>query len=229
MTKNIKAIELTPSETEQSSEAPLVKPTAQPIETQPEPKQTPTETPRDIFDDLSQLRLDQNFTETAGVKKLLTTIPVRKPHPQEFVRVHPDPKYRETVALIELKDAREIYLVTPAVANELPGEFFMATLYTAVNRQGVVFLWPVRLPNSDGKTIEWHRSAAEAAERAMRTWVRIKANMSLGAYDIFEAPATTVEPQLPTAPYNELLRIALRERLVISLDHPVIKALRGLA
>jgi hypothetical protein len=36
--------------------------------------------------DLSKLRLDQSFTETAGVKKLLTTVPVRKPSPQDYVR-----------------------------------------------------------------------------------------------------------------------------------------------
>jgi hypothetical protein len=195
-----------------------------------EPAKTPNPTSApDVFDDLSQLRLDQNFVETAGVKKLLTTVPVRKPNPQEFVRVHPDPRYRETFAVIELKEERELYLVTPAVANELPGEFFMATLYTAVNRQGVVFLWPVRLPGADGRILEWHRSAAEAAERAMKTWVRVKANMSLGAYEIFEAPNTASEPQLPTVSYNELLRIALRDRLVANLDHPIVKRLRGLA
>ena len=49
----------------------------------------------DPFADLASLRLDQDFTETCGVKKLLRTIPVRKPNQQDFVRVHPDPAYRE--------------------------------------------------------------------------------------------------------------------------------------
>jgi hypothetical protein len=202
------------------------------VEAQPELEQNSTEltlAPRDIFDDLSQLRLDQNFVETAGVKKLLTTVPVRKPNPQDFVRVHPDPKYRETLAVIELKEAREVYLVPPVVANELPGEFYMATLFTAVSRQGVVFLWPVRLPGSDGKILEWHRSAAEAAERAMKTWVRVKANMDLGAYEIYEAANTVSEPQWPAASFNELLRTAFRDRLIADFDHPVIQRLRGLA
>src|SRR5262249_56358847 len=43
----------------------------------------------------TNLRLSQSFVETAGVKKLLTTVPVRKPSRQDFVRVHPDPAYRE--------------------------------------------------------------------------------------------------------------------------------------
>ena len=39
--------------------------------------------------DPENLRLDQSFVETSGVKKLLTTVPVRKPNNQDFVRVHP--------------------------------------------------------------------------------------------------------------------------------------------
>jgi len=81
--------------------------------------------------DLKNLRLNQNFIETAGVKKLLTTVPVRKPGPQDFVRVHPHPDYRADVALLELRDDHEVYLLIPAMAQELPGEFFMATLFTA--------------------------------------------------------------------------------------------------
>jgi hypothetical protein len=68
--------------------------------------------PSDPFD-LSKLRLDQSFVESAGVRKLLTTIPVRKPNPQDFVRVNPNPEYRAALAIIELKDDREVYLVLP--------------------------------------------------------------------------------------------------------------------
>jgi hypothetical protein len=179
--------------------------------------------------DLTNLRLDQSFVESAGVKKLLTTVPVRKPNPQDFVRVHADSEYRAALAIIELKDDREVYLVPPAVARELPGEFVMATIYTAISRQGVVHLWPVRLPAPDGRILEWHRSAAEAAELAMRRWVRIKANMSLGAYEMFEAAGTIPDPEWPDLPFQELLRIGFRDRLVDRTDHAVVKRLRGLA
>jgi len=186
-----------------------------------------TEPVRDIFDDLSKLRLDQNFVETAGVKKLLTSVPVRRPSPQDFVRVHPDAGFRENIAIIELKDDREIYLIPPAVASDLPGEFAMASLFTAINRQGVVFLWPVRLPAPDGRVNEWHRSLNEAAERSMSRWIRVKANMALGAYEMFEATASIPDPKWPAVTFPELLRIAFRHRLVTDLDHPVVKRLRG--
>src|SRR6516164_6505574 len=94
--------------------------------------------------DLAGLRLSQNFTETTGVKKLLTTVPVRKPNPQDFVRVHPSADYRADFAMIELKDEREEYIVRGRdLIGELAGEITPKTLFTAINRQNVVFLWPV--------------------------------------------------------------------------------------
>lgn len=177
--------------------------------------------------DLSNLRLDQSFVESAGVKKLLTTVPVRKPNPQDFVRVHPDKNYRDALALIDLKDDREVYLLPTSIARELPGEFIMATLFTTINRQGIVHLWPVRLPSPDGRINEWHRSAAEAAELAMTRWLRVKANMALGAYDMFVAAKEIPDPTWPDVSFQELLRIAFKDRLVSSTNHAVVDRLRG--
>jgi hypothetical protein len=124
---------------------------------------TKTSSALDPFDSAA-LRLDQSFADMVGVKKLLTTVPVRKPSRQDFVRVHRDPAYRLTpAAIIELREDHEVYLVTPAMASELPGEFAAATLFTTINRQGVLHLWPVKLPGPDGKHNEWHRSLAEGA------------------------------------------------------------------
>jgi hypothetical protein len=87
--------------------------------------------------DPASLRLDQSFADTVGVKKLLTIVPVRKPNRQDFVRVHPDPQYRLTpAAVIEVKEDREVYLLTPGMAQALPGEFSPVTLFTTINRQG---------------------------------------------------------------------------------------------
>jgi hypothetical protein len=192
----------------------------------PSSEATTTPPPSDPFD-LNLLRLNQSFFEKAGVKKLLTTVPVRRPSPQDFVRVHTEPGYRAALALIELKDDREVYLLTPNIASQLPGEYVTANVFTAINRQGVVFLWPVKLPQPDGRIIEWHRSAAEAAELAMQKWIRLKANMTLGAYEISESQGVIPDPEWPALPFSELLRIGFRDRYVDNIDHAVIKRLRG--
>ena len=207
----------------------------------PSPPGTPKPDPTDMsvpgsadtlsntFDPAS-LRLDQNFAETVGVKKLLNTVPVRKPNRQDFVRVHRDMGYRLTpAAIIELKEDREVYLVRPDMARELPGEFTAATLYTTINRQGVLHLWPVKLPGPDGRHNEWHRSAAEAAELAINEWVRVTANMSLKAYEVFLATGDMPEPTWPDLPFEKILEIAFRDRIIGNPDHPVVQRLRGAA
>jgi hypothetical protein len=177
--------------------------------------------------DPENLRLDQSFVESAGVKKLLTTVPVRKPKPQDFVRVHTGADYRGDFAVIELEEDREVFLLTPNTATDLQNEFRLKTLFTAINRQGVVFLWPVPIAAADARTLEWHRSAREGAETAMRKWVRVQANMSLGAYEMFEAAGSIPDPAWPGESFRELLRVAFRDRLIDRLDHPVVKRLRG--
>jgi hypothetical protein len=178
--------------------------------------------------DPARLRIDLNFSEGIGVKKAIITIPVRKPSNQDYIRVHPDPAFRLPVAVIELRDDREVYLVLPEIARDIPGECVMVMMYACINRQGVVFLWPVRLPGADGRQLDWHRSAAEVAEMATKRWVRVKANMSLGAYEPFEASSTIPDPEWPAdLTFMQMLTIAFKGRLVDSYSHPVLKRLRG--
>ena len=115
------------------------------------------------------------------------------------------------------------------IVPELTGEVVFKTLFTAINRQGVVFLWPVRLPTPDDRKTEWARSQREAAEVAMAKWTRMKANMSLGTYEITIAESVVAEPEWPELTFQELVRIAYRDRMITSIEHPVIKRLRGLA
>jgi hypothetical protein len=178
--------------------------------------------------DPAALRLDQTFSDGVAVKKLLTAVPVKKPHRQDFVRVHSSADYRlGPVGIVELKEDREFYLVAPGIAPDLVNEMAVCTIYTAINRQGVVHLWPIRLPSADGKHNTWHRTAAEAAELAMRRWIRMSANLSLGAYEVFEARANIPDPTWPEEPFSELLKIAFKDRMVDSPNHPIILRLQG--
>jgi hypothetical protein len=178
--------------------------------------------------DLESLRLPQDFAAEAKVKKLLTTVPVRKPGPQHFFRVHPDPAWQlSPAAIIELKDEREVYLVDPTIVPEMPNETANATIVTTITRQGTVALWPLRLPTPDSRRNDWHRTALEAAEMAMGRWIRIRANMSLGAYETYLAEATIPDPTWPDVAFLELVRIAFRDRYINNVDHPVLKVLRG--
>ena len=90
---------------------------------------------------------------------------------------------------------------------ELQAECFIATLFTAITRTGVLFLWPVRVPATDGRSNEWHTSMATAAQLAMPKWIRIKADMNLRAYQIFAAESSNTRPDRPELDFAALCRV----------------------
>jgi hypothetical protein len=179
---------------------------------------------------LDALRLDPAFEKIAGVKKVLSIVPVRKPHDQEWVWVHPDPAYRIDCWAIKLKDDGEFYLATPQVARDHEAEVKPFTLYTCVNTSGVVILWPARIATSE-KRDNWATSAHEAAQVGMGQRIRIKANMPLGGYEVFTSDSSTtgVAPPWPTESLGELVHIAFKKvgRYVDSAEHPVMRQLLG--
>jgi len=177
---------------------------------------------------LSSLRINQNYSEMAvGVRKVLGTVPVRKPGKSDFIRVHP--VHSLDCFAIELKEEREIYFVLPAVAP-LVGEFCEPVrLRLSVTRQGVVFVWPIKLPRDDRRADEWRKSAAEAAHLAESKWVRLVADMHLGAYQPYAANSDLGEPKWPAESWPEVLKVALRDRRIDSEDHAVVRQLLGQA
>jgi hypothetical protein len=179
--------------------------------------------------DLDSLRLSQDFASAVGVKPLLKTVPIKKPSKEWFVRTHPDPAYWYPTAVLELKEDRETYLVSrdlwPLLADEKT--FSPRLLVVAITRQNVLFVWPIRLPGSDGRIDDWSRSAMDGAGEAKSQWVKIVADMDLNAYRIWPATGQLPEPVWPDVPFSEVIKIAFRDKMISDWDHPVLKRLRG--
>ena len=177
--------------------------------------------------DPARFRLSQDFASAVGVKKVLTTVPCRKPHRHEFVRVRTGAEWRLETGVFEDKINREVYLVDPPLWSALLGEVYPVCLYCAVTRQNDVLLWPVKLPGADGKSNSWNESAVAAAKLAESRWIRLAANMPGGMYDVYESEGELSDPEWPELAFPEILRLAFKARFIQSLDHPVVKALRG--
>lgn len=179
--------------------------------------------------DPAALRIDPALGGDLGVKKALLHVPVRKPNRQEFFRTNLNPEYKLQMAILELKEEREIYAVIPTIAAELLGETRSVEMRLCINRTGSVFLWPVPLPTPDGRENAWHQTARKAAENAEASWIRMGANMGAGCYDVVIAPEGLSDPQWPESTLKDLLQIAFGNgRLIDRADHPVIQRLRGL-
>jgi hypothetical protein len=197
----------------------------------PNDKERPADAPAKAPDpfDPAALRLSQDFGAMVGGEKILTTVPVRKPSKENWFRVHPDEAYRLNTIVCELKEDSETFLLSAELQSLLGTEptLRVVTLHTCIDRANNVFLWPIPLPGMDGKDNPWHQSAREAVRLASERWVRIVSNRSLGAYEASVTRAELAEPSWPGKTFGELLKIAFRDRFIDSIDHPILKRLRG--
>ena len=164
---------------------------------QPEPAEC------DPFDPAA-LRLDPS-DELVGIRRVVAHVAIRRPKRQEFVRVRPEPEYRLDVAILDLEEDGESFMVVPDLRPELADELKRVTLYTALSRAGGLFLWPVRLPEATGRRNSWAESSRRGAELAMKHWTRLTSNRSAGQYDLAIASATLPEPEWPDLPFKEIL------------------------
>lgn len=204
--------------------------TGQPEVTTPIPNEgaaVEAPSPRVSLFDPARLRFSQQFQAGTGVKKRLTLVQVRKPNKQDFVRVHPAPEFRLETAVLEFKEEGETYLVDPGLWQDLPGELVPKILYLSVTRQNVIRLWPIRLPDDEGKLDDWNQSALAAAEIAKTRWVRVSANRALGAYETFEAMGDLPDPEWPDISFQNILEIAFKGKYIEDWDHPALRRLRG--
>ncbi|MDZ4784248.1 MAG: hypothetical protein SGJ19_28710 [Planctomycetia bacterium] len=189
-------------------------------------KAAPAEAAPDPFD-LDRLRLSQNFGETLGVKKMLTTLRCRKPDRQEFVRVMPGDEWRLQTAILEDRINREDYIVDPRLHGDVAEFLQPVVLLLATTKQNNPFLWRCKLPSSDGRPNAWNDSMLAAAHAAETKWVRVAANMQAGLYDVFVASGELAEPEWPELSFQQCVKLCFQSRFIAVLDHPVLKQLRG--
>jgi hypothetical protein len=168
--------------------------------------------------------------EDFAVEKVLLAVPVRRPGKQEWFRVHPDDSYRLDSVVYTRENGldREDYLLTAAVRAELADVCQPVRVFTCMNRRGVVFLWPARLPAEHaGAGRDWHVSALEIADAAAKHWVRMVGNRDRGAYDMHKAVGDLGEPEWPDKTFKDLLKLAFKDRFIDTPHHEALRELRG--
>jgi hypothetical protein len=183
----------------------------------------------DIFANLDALRLSSDAAAISGTTEILSHIPLRKPNRHEFFRTRPEPEMWFDTGIFEDKEEREVFFVTPAMREALVGEIRPVILVPTITRQGVLLLWPLKLPMDGMRHNSWSETARQAAEMAKTKWVRLVPDMGLGGNRIYLAEGELSEPQWPEKPLSEIMEIAFRDRIVATDNHPVVRRLRGLA
>ena len=177
--------------------------------------------------ELEELRLTQDFENLSGTKKIILSVAVRRPDKQWWFQVHPGEEWRTTVAIIEIRDERESYIIIPRLLQELDGECASKLLVTCITKDNTPFIWPIRLPGHDGKWDFWNKSAMSIVAEYPGRWIRLRSNQVLGGYEALVSENDFSQPVWPQERFTSLFKKAFRGKIIDSLEHPVIKRLRG--
>jgi hypothetical protein len=186
-----------------------------------------------FFEELEKFRLDES--ETVGVaigREILTRVPVRRPGRKEFVRAHKNPQMTIAMALyVDDSDDGdgEAYLVSKDMRETFGDDVKATLLQVAMTRSGVLFIWPLTIPQPDGgRGRSWHESALIARDHAKVAWVKVQSDRSLSGYRVYAAEGNIPDPHWPERTIEEILEIAFRERIIKSADHPIVRKYLGM-
>jgi len=180
-----------------------------------------------VEDWMDEFRLRQDFDNLISIESITATVPVGKPGPQDWFRIHSDANWRFQTAMLELKDDKSVYLISPHLWPDLIDEIKPVILFTGVTRQKKVFIWPVRIAGPDGTTDKYMESDLIAAKQAESKWTRRYWVPTLKSHKIMVATGITAEPEWPKEEFKTLLDIAFKDKVIRDRNHPVLKTLRG--
>ncbi len=131
---------------------------------------------------------------------------------------------------------RNDYLIDPRepavlriCQNEADALLRAVRIFVAINKSSTLFLWPARLPTGESRQGEtWYTSALQCADMAKDHWVRIESHRPSSAYRPKKATADWPAPEWGDIDFETLLLTAFSPPFLIdSVDHPVLRKLRG--
>jgi hypothetical protein len=177
-----------------------------------------------IFSDLTALEVSS--TEVIAAKEVVTTILVRRPKKNEFVRVQ---ETTFTTFLYQDVDEGAYYFIEPAMRPHFITGTVIKVLVPAVNQLGLPFIWPV--PADDGQTSRnnsWNESHRGAYQQAKTKWTKMVSDRMARQYRVYEAGGNLPDPQFCNLPFNQQIALAFRGINTISdPEHPILRAMRG--
>ena len=208
---------------------------AAPKKPKPEPvaahEPLPPEAPMQGYDEFSPENLRVLNTMDLGklVRQELVGMPVRKPERDEWFKVHPD--YQQQGGILEFKSQKKIYWVSKKMQSQVEHDpcFSFRLCVLAVNRQGAPFIWPVR-PNgeADGAGPKWVQIPFAAMIQSKEKWTRLYWSQASNEH-LIDSSELLDEPKFPDKPFPELLKLAFKDTMIDTVDHPAILELKGRA
>ncbi|ABA88055.1 hypothetical protein Pcar_0798 [Syntrophotalea carbinolica DSM 2380] len=174
---------------------------------------------------LKDLVLSDSYAAPATATPQTGEIELGYPGKLDFCRVHPDKEYLAQLLILDDPRGKQTYITSPRLADELEGDAVPAVVALCANQHGEQFLWVAKLPWYDGEPFATTR--LEAMDRARTEWVRLRRSITRKGYDIISAAKPFPEPVWSDETFENLIRQAFKNNVIGSLDHPIVKKLRG--
>lgn len=222
------------------SQSPLQEENQMTIEDSSTASQVVTEKSGDPYSAVKHLLVPTGLGTSLPTQRVRTHIKVERPAPTSWFRVYPvwgpwDDAFR--IFIYECQGDIPSQLVEPHVVSEDLGlKIKRPTLY--VDRSGELRLWLIAGGSYSGAApraapSSWETTAIQAAEIARTAWVRISSNKSAGIYDIHRVREGVVVPEPDWSGFGDLDPVTIlglafgADRRIASVDHPILKTLRG--
>jgi hypothetical protein len=175
----------------------------------------------DVFDHIEDMRIDPR-RDLIVTKTVLLHCAARRPRPTEWIRAHPT--LEMTVYGIEDRENGDNYIVMPipGLLQLLDAIVRPKKLVPCINRQGTLFVWPVKLPKA--KSNPWIDTEQLCLDAARAGWVRVQSNRDSGGYEIAQ-PIDPIPP--PVWPEGkempDYLRLAYgRHKVIADASHAYV-------
>jgi hypothetical protein len=175
--------------------------------------------------DVASLRLSPDFALGARQKRVTTVVQLRKPKPTEFVRVREGTEWCLDTFTVE--ERKQCYLIAPSLWDELAKHRKHTYIFTAMSRQAELYLWPINCPIGDGKHA-WFDSHLAAITSAQKQWTQMAWDWGKSIFDVTIAEGHLPDPQWPDLTFEQIVNLCFGDRVIDSLDHPVVRRQRGL-
>lgn len=194
-------------------------------------KKSVPEDPEDIF--LDKIRRPKEHRVALTVTP--THIGIGIPNDQVAFIVIDDDAFRFECLTFRFKltkpDQLCVVVADSAAEKELAGKVMNTTLHVGLTRSGAIFILPQYGPHPiTGMRNQWHQAMDDVIARAQKGPIFCKAvSAGVGYETSSPVDATTaVMPTLPPhMPMKKILYLAFGQRILESLDHPIMIALRS--
>jgi hypothetical protein len=183
--------------------------------------------------DIENFRVSQDYAARMQLAKRPVSIPVGRPNPQQFLMFHPDPTWRITLNVLEVRANRRTYLVAPELEPELLGDIITKQFAAYTTPAGSWGLWGFRLGGGPRPLDNYNLSGHQILAAHAGTWIRVVTDDQSGRFVAVPAVAAMMGlqqlpvPRWPAGGFTYLCDLAFRGLVIRDLNHLELRRLRG--